>query len=270
VRFQRRSGCLLTLSKKNIFTIGEIANMVYGFILQAEESDAELDATLLALDAAGALVQSSIDAEPFQKVDAIQQDGMAKVFSMSIARVKDHFVDFLSYNASRMTFSFAYPKSLENFSEMLNAFLKGKPSIPITVAINMFFDEKKFGKMLPWEATGMVHGYKQNAEKHVKRWMNAVETLPNDTKLIVILCKPWLDYRLLQAHTAVLRDPDNFDTVEVAVQMDLWDRLEGKEFHLAMTLSSILGCETKLAAEIDEQQVEELINHGCRGFRGTV
>lgn len=271
MRFQRLSGRLLTLPfQRNIFHIGELANMVYGHMLQGEKSDAELDAILLTLDSSGVLLQTPMVANPFRKVDAIQQDGMAKVFGMSIAKVKGHFVDYLSQNAPDLTFSFAYPKSLENFSEMLNAFLEAKQGIPVTVAINMFFDEKKFGKMLPWEATDMVHGYKQKAEKHVKRWMNAVETLPSGTKLIVILCKPWLDYRLLRAHTADLRDSDNFHTVEVAVQMDLWEHLEDKEFHLAMTVSSILGGETKLPEEIDEQQVEELIKHGCRGFRGKL
>lgn len=249
--------------------------MVYGHMLQGEKSDAELDAILLTLDSVGALVQTPMVANPFRKVDVIQQDGMAKVFGMSLAKVKDHFVDYLSENAPNLTFSFAYPKSLENFAEMLNAFLTtpdGKRNIPVTVSISMFFDQVKFGKMRAWQRIDMVHGYKEKAEKHVQRWMNAVGTLPDGTKLIVILCRPWLDYRGLRVLTAGLRDPDKFLTVEVAVQMDLWELacLEEKEFHLAMTVSSILGGKNILTEELDKNQVEELIKIGCRGFRGEV
>jgi hypothetical protein len=248
---------------------------VYTDMLNLEKSDAELDAILITLDPeTGALHKTPMAARGFQKVDAIQQDGIAKVFGLSISCIQERFVEFLRENAGRMVFSFTYPSSLDNFADMLRAYLTtedGQHEIPITVAISLFFDMSRFGVMRPWEDLGIAHGYKQKADKHVKRWMDAIGSLPGGVKLIIILPKPWLDYRSLRVLTAGIRESDRISAIEVAVQTDLWEDLPGMDFHLAMTVSSILGSKSKLAEELsDEDYVEALIKHGCRGFRGNV
>ncbi|KAL8877814.1 MAG: hypothetical protein Q9198_004241, partial [Flavoplaca austrocitrina] len=206
---------------------GEMRNKIYKELLQAVRSDGALGATCLILDpATGELTEKPVDASKFEVLDVVPKSGVAKVFKLGIAQIRQVFIEFLSENAREMTFFFMHPGSLDNFAEMLRAYTttpNGSQAVPLTVAISLFYDRKQFAKMAGWQETSMAHGYKCGAEEHVKKWMDAVQSLPRGVKLIVIIGQPWFDYRSLRGVTARLRAPDAPCTTSVAVQRTAWE-----------------------------------------------
>jgi hypothetical protein len=249
--------------------IGEIRNQIYRDILQAVPSDGDFHATIITLDSDGDLIENDIDANETKVLDVVPKSGVAKVFKLGLAQLQQLFTEFLSENAPDMTFQFTHSGSLSNFAELLRAYLttpEGTRPVPVTVAISLFSHRKKFAKMAGWQKTDMAHGYKEKAEEHVKEWMEAVQTLPSSVKLILHLDQPWFDYRSLRGVTACLRSPDAVCTTDVAVTKSAWEVIPDMDFHLKMTVASIKGVEVPFP-EVD---VEELLKHGCRGFRGRV
>lgn len=250
--------------------IGEIRNQVYREILRGVSSDGDFHATIITLDSNGDLTEKAIDANKTTVLDVVPKSGVAKVFKLGLAQLRQNFTEFLSENAPQMTFLFTHVGSLDNFAELLQAYLmtpKGTRPVSITVAISLFSDRKRFAKMAGWKDTSMGHGYKEKAEEHVKEWMDAVQSLPSGVKLIINVNQPWFDYRSLRGVTACLRSPDAVCTTDVAVTSSAWRDVPDRDFHLKMTVVSIQGGE---APPIGEADVDELLKHGCRGFRGRV
>jgi hypothetical protein len=254
--------------------IGEVRNQVYREILRAVPSDGGFDATIITLDDNGDLVERAIDANKTKVLDVVPRSGVAKVFKLGLAQLPQHFTEFFTENASEMTFLFTHSGSLDNFAELLRAYLttpKGTRPASITVAISLFSDVKRFAQMAKWQDTSMAHGYKQKAEEHVKEWMDAVQSLPIGVKLILHVNEPWLDYRSLRGVTACLRSPGAVVTMDVAVSRHAWKDIPDSDFHLKMTMVSVQGGEAPFPMQsIGEADLDELLKHGCRGFRGRV
>lgn len=250
--------------------IGEIRNIIYQQILQAVPSDGELAARQITLNGAtDGVSERTIDESKYSILDVVDEDGRAKVFKLPLAKVGQAFNEFLSENAPNMTFAFTKTTSLFNFAEVLRAYLSPDPSLRviIRVSISMFYDDKQFASLGNWKESQSNHGSREKAHDHVKEWMEAVRALPQSAVVLIILHRPWHDYRALRGVTESLRTPRQRGT-GVAVEMKNWDHLPDKNFHMCMTVASIAGGETSLSSEIEPAQVEELLKHGCRGFRG--
>lgn len=214
-----------------------------------------------------------MDTSKFEKLDVVPKSGVAKIFKMGIAQVRQVFSEFLGENAGSMTFSFTTPTSLDNFAELLRAYLttpKGSKPVPLTVAVHIFHDRKQFAKMVGWQEISIAHGYKCGAQQHVVAWMDAVQSLPEGVQLILVIGQPWFDYRSLRGVTARLREPDAPCTMSVAVERAAWKGVPNENFHLAMTVASIQGRDMPTHSPLSEADIEDFINHGCRGFRGVV
>ena len=256
--------------RQSPMAIGELRNQVYREILRGVPSDKDFDATIITLDPDGGLVEEAISADKTTMLDVVPKSGVAKVFKLGLAQLRQEFNEFLSENAPEMTFLFTHSGSLDNFAELLQAYLttpKRTRPVSITVAISLFSDRKKFAKMANWQDTSMAHGYKEKAEEHVKEWMEVVQSLPSGVKLILHVNQPWFDYRSLRGATARLRLPDAVFTTDVAVTKRAWKDVPDMDFHLKMTVASIQGVEVPFPSEAD---AEALLKHGCRGFRGVV
>jgi hypothetical protein len=259
---------------QNPMDIGEIRNQVYRDILGGLPSDGAFRATVIKLDFNGDLIEEAIDADKTKVLDVVQKSGVAKVFKLGLAQLPQHFTEFLTENASEMIFQFKHSESLDNFAELLRAYFttpKGTQPASITVAISLFSDPKKFAKMAKWQDISMAHGYKEKAAEHVKEWMDAVQSLPFGVKLILHVNEPWLDYRSLRCVTACLRSGDAVLTTGVAVSKSAWKYIPDNDFHLKLTVASVQGGEVPFPRlPISEADLDELIKHGCRGFRGRV
>ena len=257
-------------NRENPMEIGEIRNQIYRDVLRGVPSDGDLSATVITLDSNGDLIEKAIGANETNVLDVVPKSGVAKVFKLGLAQLRQQFNEFLSETAPEMTFLFTQPDSLANFAELLKAYLttpKGVRPVSVTVAISLFSDHKKFAKMAKWHETSMAHGYKEKAEEHVKEWMEVVQILPSNVKLILLFNQPWFDYRSLRGVTACLRSSDAGCTTDVAVTKRAWKDVPDKDFHLKMTVASTQGGDVSFPSEVD---VEALLKHGCRGFRGRV
>ncbi|KAK4560931.1 hypothetical protein LTR86_004886 [Recurvomyces mirabilis] len=106
--------------KANPLGIGEIRSILYEQILCLMPQSAMLQATKLKLTAEGDIVPHELSKTAYQKLDVVQQSGVADIFRLSIAQVSAPFMEFLTEQCGKFVFKFERPRALVNFSEMFS------------------------------------------------------------------------------------------------------------------------------------------------------
>ncbi|SMR55135.1 unnamed protein product [Zymoseptoria tritici ST99CH_1E4] len=261
-------------AKKLRGTAPELRNMIYKSLVDAEfpsdKSQREHPSVLEIGDNEEAhVVEATLKPGRYQLVG---ESGQPELVDSTLCKMDPLlFAECFSECTKDWTFAFAAPEHLKNFITRVQIILSIDTTLsfePGCLELHLFAN-KKFQGMEGWQEMEMHHGYVQRAEKHFDAWMDAVQNLDSLGKFHVrfVFKRHWRDYDNLGGAAKIFRKTGLESSVWVDPQLVEDYPENDRDRHLALTVAAFKGQGLSWQNSLQQAEVTEMCDHGCRGLR---